>query len=68
MPWKGSAQERDCVKDYIKQPRSELQLMREEKQASMMHAIREMLVEFIRNDGRSESSSAKGSAAVRESP
>ena len=35
-----------------------------EKQASMMHAMREMMAEIMRNKGRSESGSAEGSAAV----
>ena len=34
--------------------------MMEEKQASMMHAMREMMAEFMRNNGRSESSTAVG--------
>ena len=42
------------------QLRSEFQLMMEEKQASMMHAMREMMAEFMRNNGRSESSTAVG--------
>ena len=42
--------------------------MMEEKQASMMHAMREMMAEFMRNNGRSESGSAEGSAAVGGSP
>ena len=49
-------------------PRSELQLMMEENQASMMHGMREMMTQFMRNDGRSESGSAEGSAAVGGSP
>ena len=58
MSSKGSAQEKDSTKDEMHQLRSELQLMMEEKQASMMHAMREMMAEFMRNNGRSESSSA----------
>ena len=46
------------------QLRSELPLMMEEKQTSMMHAMREMMTEFMRNNGRSESGSAEGSAVV----
>ena len=42
--------------------------MMEEKQASIKHAMRETMAEFIGNNGRSESSSAEGSAAVRGSP
>ena len=49
------------------QLRSELPLMMEEKQTSMMHAMREMMTEFMRNNGRSESGSAEGSAVVGES-
>ena len=52
----------------MQQLRSELQLMMGEKQASMMHAMREMMAEFMRNNGRSESSSAEGSAAVGGEP
>ena len=40
----------------------------EERQASMMQDIREMMVELMRNNGPSESSSAEGSAAARASP
>ena len=50
------------------QLRSELQLMMEEKQASMMHVMREMITEFMRNNGRSESGSAEGSVAVGGGP
>ena len=60
MSLKGSAQEQDSPKDDVHQLRSELQLMMEEKQASMMHAMREMIAEFMRNNGRSESSTAVG--------
>ena len=42
--------------------------MMEERQASMMHAMREMMAEFMRNNGPSESSSAEGRAAVGGSP
>ena len=62
-----SAQERDSS-DEIQQLRNELQLVIEERQASMMHDMREMMAELMRNNGRSESSSAEGSAAVRASP
>ena len=48
--------------------RSELELMMGKRHASMMHAMREMMAEFMRNNGRSESSSAEGSAAVGGSP
>ena len=68
MSLKGSAQEQDSTKDEMHQLRSELQVVMEEKQASMMHAMREMMAESMRNNGRSESGSAEGSAAVRGSP
>ena len=68
MSLKASAQEQDFTKDEMHQLRSELQLMTEEKQASMMHAMREMMAEFMTNNGRSESGSAEGSAAVGGSP
>ena len=42
--------------------------MIEERQASMMHDMREMMAELMRKNGPSESSSAEGSAAVRASP
>ena len=38
------------------------QLMMEQKHASMMHAMKEMMAEFIRDNGRSETCSAEGSA------
>ena len=69
MSLKGSAQEQDSTKDEMNQLRSELQLMMEEKQASMMkNAMREMMAEFIRNNGRSKFGSPEGSAAVGGSP
>ena len=68
MSLQRSAQDKDSTKDEMHQLRSELQLMMEEKQASMMHAMREMMTEFTRNNGRSESGSAEGSAAVGGSP
>ena len=52
----------------IQQLRNELQLAIELRQESMMHDMREMMAELMRNDGPSESSSAEGSAAVRASP
>ena len=61
------AQERDSS-DEIQQMRSELQLVIEERQASMMRDMREMMAELMRNNDPSESSSAEGSAAVRASP
>ena len=62
-----SAQERDSS-DEIQPLRNSLQLVIEEIQASMMHDMREMMAELVRNNGPSESSSAEGSAAVRASP
>ena len=62
-----SAQEKD-FSDEIQQLRNELQLVIKERQASMMHDVREMMAELMRNNGPSESSSAEGSAAVRASP
>ena len=52
-----SAQERDST-DEIQQLRSELQLMVEERQASMMHDMREVMAELMRNNDPSKSSSA----------
>ena len=62
-----SAQKR-VSSDEIQQLRNELQLVIEERQASMMHDMREMMAELVRNNGPSESSSADGSAAVSASP
>ena len=62
-----SVQERDSS-DEIQQLRNELQLVMEEGRASMMHFMREMMAELMRNNSPSESSSAEGSAAVRGSP
>ena len=42
--------------------------MMEERQASMMHYMREVMAQCIRNNGPSESCSAQGSAVVRASP
>lgn len=69
MPSKGSAQEeKDPPKHEIYQLRGEFQLMIEERQTSMMHAMRNMVAEFMRNNGRSEFSTAEGSAAVGKRP
>ena len=62
-----SAQKTDSS-DEIQQRRDELQLVIEERQASTMHDMREMMAELMRNNGPSESSSAEGSAAARASP
>ena len=65
----GSAEKKDSTKDEVHQLKNELQLMMEEKQASMMkNAMREMMAEFIRNNGRSKFGSPEGSAAVGGSP
>ena len=68
MSLKGSAQEQDSTIDEILQLTSELQLMREERQESSMHAMREVMAEFMRNNDRSESSRAEGRTAVEGSP
>ena len=52
-----SAQEKDSS-DEIQQLRNELSLLIEQRQASMMHDLREIMVELMRNNGLSESSSA----------
>ena len=39
-----------------------------ESQASTMEAMRNVLVEFTRSNGRSESGNAEGGAAIGESP
>ena len=68
MSLKGSAQEQYPTRDVNHELRSELELMMEERQASMVHAMRDMMAEFTRNNGRSESSRAEGSAAVAGRP
>ena len=45
-----SAQERDSA-DEIQQLKGEIQLMMEEKQASIMQNMREMVAELTRNNG-----------------
>ena len=67
MSLKEAAQAQDSTKDEMNQLRNELQLMME-KQASMMHTMGEMMAEFMRNNGRSESGSAEGYGAVGGSP
>ena len=65
----GSAQdEQGLPKVELQQLSREFQLVVEQGQASMMLAMREMMAEFMRNKGRSESSSAGSSAAGREGP
>ena len=62
-----SAQEKD-PSDEIQQLGNELQLVVEERQASMMHDIREVMVKLMRNNGPSEPSSAESSGAEMASP
>ena len=62
-----SAQERDSTDD-VEQVRSELQLLMEEKQASKVQDMREMMTELMRKNGPSEYSSAESSAAESGSP
>ena len=65
----GSAQdEQGLPKVELQQLSREFQLVVEQGQASMMLAMRDMMAEFMRNKGRSESSSAGSSAAGREGP
>ena len=62
----GSAQdEQGLPKDEVQQLRSEFQLVVEQWQASTMLAMREMMAEFMRNKGRSESS-VLGAALLEE--
>ena len=67
MSLKGSAQQQDSTRDKIHQLTNELQVIMEDKKA---YAMKGMVAEFTRNNGRSESesSSAEGSAAVGGSP
>ena len=48
--------------------RRELKLAIEHSQASMMNATRDMIAEFTRDNGRSESGSAEGSATIGQIP
>ena len=65
----GSAQDEQALpEDELQQLRREFQLVVVQGQASMMLAMREMMAEFMRNKGRSESSIAGSSAAGRERP
>ena len=59
---------RENSTDETQQLKSELQLMVEKRQASIMHETREMMAEPMRNNGPLESSSAEGCAAVTGSP
>ena len=61
-----SSQERHSA-DEFQQLRSELQPIVEEKQASMIQDMREMMAELMRNSDPSVFSSAEGSATVRGS-
>ena len=62
-----SPQERDSS-DVVQQLPNELQLVIEEREESMMHDMRKVMSELIRNNGPPASSSAEGSADVRASP
>ena len=52
----------------VQQLRREVQQMIGDSQAFLLDTMRSMLVEFNKDNGQSESGSAEGSAAVRESP
>ena len=65
MPLNGLAQEGHDTSD-VDQMRREVQHMIGKSMQFSLDAIRSMVVEFERGDGRSESSSAEGSAAVAE--
>ena len=65
MSLNGSAHEGRYTSD-VEQLEREVQRLRE-SQASTMEATRNMLVEFTRNNGPSESRNAEGGAAVGES-
>ena len=60
-----STRERDAT-DETRQLRSKLELLMKGKQASMMQNMSEMMAERMRNNGRSEFSSAENSAGARE--
>lgn len=66
---KGSAEEgQDHSKEDIQQLRNDFQLVVEHWQVSTMHALIGMMSKFMRNTGRSQSSSAGSGAAGREGP
>ena len=67
MSLKGSAHVEHETSDEIQQP-GEVQQMIGDSKASSLNIMRSMLVDFVRNDGKAESSSAECSAAVGESP
>ena len=52
----------------VEKLRSEVKQMIRESQAFVLDAMRSMLVEVKRDNGRSDSGTAEGSAAVGESP
>lgn len=69
MSSKLSAQEEQGPSNNeIPQLRQEVQLALEQRQASMMHAIRDMRAEFMKDNDRSESSGAEGRITVGNRP
>lgn len=51
----------------VQELRRDVQLMLDYGQASVVHAMKSMMADFMRDNGRSESGGAEGNAAVGES-
>ena len=67
MSLKGSVHVEHELSD-VQKLRTEFQQMVQLRQASSMDAMRNMLAEFVRDDGQSESGCVEGSAAVGQRP
>ena len=68
MSLKRLAQEECDSPGEVQELRREVKLALEHSQASTMNAVRDMMAEFTRNNDRSESGSAEGSAGVGQIP
>ena len=68
MPSERSAHEEHNSPGEVQDMRHKVKLAIEHSQASTMNVMRDMMAEFTRNNGRSESGSAEGSAAVGQIP
>ena len=68
MPSERSAHVEHDSPGEVQDLRREVKLTIEHSQASMMNAMRDVMAELTRNNGRSESCSAEGSASVGQIP
>ena len=68
MPSERSAPDEHDSTGEVQDLRREVKLTIEHNQVSVMNAMRDVMAEFTRNNGRSESGSDEGSAALGKNP